>query len=111
MVAQVDPLVKFFKDIKSPFSKRGKKSLSAKTFGKALLPLRKGGREGFIGRSFQELNCSKNSAFFEHKISFYHRKDSRGCQERDRFYKRKRGGEKGKNSMTFQTGEGFVNLP
>jgi hypothetical protein len=37
-----------------PFSKGKKMDLSAKAAGKALLPLKKGGREGFINRNFKK---------------------------------------------------------
>jgi len=51
--------------MKSPFVplfQRGKKrDLSAKASRKALLPLKKGGREGFLSRYFKKLNWYKYS--------------------------------------------------
>jgi hypothetical protein len=39
-----------------PFFKGGKKNLLWKAFRKALLPLKKGGREGFLSPHFKKLN-------------------------------------------------------
>ena len=58
-----------------PFSKGGKKNLLSIPGKKALLPLKMGGREGFLGRPFRTAGLSRSLAFHD----FINPENQPGC--------------------------------